>query len=491
MNKMILKAVLSNAIVLAYIFSAEAQDSNRSVQVAEAVENVSINRVAKEEMEVAFDLDLSHLKLKNNKACLLTPVLVSGDRSFDLPAVGLYGRGSFIQYQRNGLRTLSDSEKMTYSVKSAPRTVNYSVNVPWQEWMDGAELQIRTDYFGCRNCEEGSDLTKALGGYTSPEFSFVPEFLFVRPEAEVTKTRTISGRAFIDFEQGKTAVVESYHSNAAELAKIRAGVDSVRTDPDITINGITLKGFASPEGPYALNEKLAKVRTEAIRDYVRNLYKLDEGLFTVSFVPENWEGLRSYVSSSNLTNRKEILELIDDNVTFQNQDAKEWRIKSVYKEDYAILLAECYPFLRRTDYRIDYTVRSYATADELETIFRKRPQNLSLEEFYLLASKYSSGGPEFNGIFLEAAKVYPDDPVANLNAAMALMQSGDYDNVQDFLLLAGEGGDALYANGLLLALIGDYEGAEDYFAQARSAGVRQATAALEQLHRRKEVLFLQ
>lgn len=489
MNIQIAKLLLVGTIPLALALGAEAQDS-RILAGGAGVENINVERTAKDRIYVTLDLDLSRLDIKNNKACLLTPVLIHGDKSLDLPAVGLYSNGSFIQYLRGGRRTLSDNEKMTYSVKKAPRMVNYSARVPWEDWMDGAELQIRSDLFGCGNCDEGSSLTEGLGGYTMPTFAFEPEFVYARPKAEVRKSRSISGEAFIDFVQGKTAVVETYHSNAAELAKIRVGVDSVRIDPDITLNGITLKGFASPEGPYALNERLAKGRTEAIRNYVRNIYRLDNKLFTTISVPENWVGLREYVAASDLPHKAEILAIIDDDTTFKNLDAKEWRIKSVYKDEYATLLRDCYPYLRRTDYRIDYTIRSYATAEELEEIFATRPRNLSLEEFYLLASKYRPGEDKFNAIFLEAVKTYPDDPVANLNAAMAKMQEGDHDKALDYLGKTGDDGAALYAQGLFLALVDDYTGAEDYFTKARDAGVPQAAAALDQLRKRKDILFL-
>lgn len=241
MNIQIAKLILVGAIPLAFALGANAQEGH-ILAGGVGVENISVERTAKDRMDITLDLDLSRLYLKSDKACLLTPVLTRGDKSLDLPAVGLYSRGSFIQYLRGGRRTLSDNEKMTYSVKKAPRLVNYSTRIPWEDWMDGAVLQIRSDRFGCRNCDEGSSLTEGLGGYTMPTFTFEPEFVYARPKAEVRKSRSISGEAFIDFVQGKTAVVETYHSNAAELAKIRAGVDSVRIDPDITLNGITLKG---------------------------------------------------------------------------------------------------------------------------------------------------------------------------------------------------------------------------------------------------------
>lgn len=87
-------------------------------------------------------------------------------------------------------------------------------------------------------------------------------------------------------------------------------------------------------------------------------------------------------------------------------------------------------------------------------------------------------------------KTYPDDPVANLNAAMAKMQEGDHDNALDYLGKTGDDGAALYAQGIFLALVEDYTGAEDYFTKARDAGVPQAAAALDQLRKRKEILFL-
>ena len=173
MNIQIAKLILVGAIPLAFALGANAQEGH-ILAGGVGVENISVERTAKDRMDITLDLDLSRLYLKSDKACLLTPVLTRGDKSLDLPAVGLYTRGSFIQYLRGGRRTLSDNEKMTYSVKKAPRLVNYSTQVPWEDWMDGAVLQIRSDRFGCRNCDEGSSLTEGLGGYTMPTFTFEP-----------------------------------------------------------------------------------------------------------------------------------------------------------------------------------------------------------------------------------------------------------------------------------------------------------------------------
>lgn len=96
MNIQIAKLILVGAIPLAFALGANAQERH-ILAGGVGVENISVERTAKDRMDITLDLDLSRLYLKSDKACLLTPVLTRGDKSLDLPAVGLYSRGSFIQ----------------------------------------------------------------------------------------------------------------------------------------------------------------------------------------------------------------------------------------------------------------------------------------------------------------------------------------------------------------------------------------------------------
>lgn len=56
---------------------------------------------------------------------------------------------------------------------------------------------------------------------------------------------------------------------------MRKTIDLVKNDADVHITSITLHGYASPDGSYANNEKLAKNRTKAVYDYLRNLYPVE------------------------------------------------------------------------------------------------------------------------------------------------------------------------------------------------------------------------
>lgn len=302
--------------------------------------------------------------------------------------------------------------------------------------------------------------------------------MYVQPAAERVKHRSLEGSAFIDFPVDKTVIYPDYRRNTVELGKIQATIDSVRNDRDVTITQVWLKGYASPESPYAHNTELAIGRTEALKKYIQQLYKFEEGIISTDYEPEDWAGLRRYVEQTNLDHKAEILALIDRDM---DPDAKEWKIKSTYPEEYRFLLQNCYPALRHTDYRIAYNIRSYSDAEEIARIMRKQPQKLSLNEFYLVAQQYEPGTDEFTDVFETAVRMYPSDETANLNAANAAMRRGDLDGAERYLAKAGDTPEAVYARGALAIRRKDYDTARRYLAEAETLGVEQAAVTLKEL----------
>ena len=146
-------------------------------------------------------------------------------------------------------------------------------------------------------------------------------------------------------------------------------------------------------------------------------------------------------------------------------------------EAYATLLAECYPGLRRTDYRIDYTVRSFQV-DEAKAVFRTRPQNLSLDEMFAVAQTYEPGSNDFKQVFDVAVRMYPDSEVANLNAACALLEQGLTEQAQPYLDKAGDSPQAANARGVALRLQGRYDEAVKCLHRAADAGLKEAESNL-------------
>lgn len=311
-----------------------------------------------------------------------------------------------------------------------------------------------------------------------------PYYLFVRPVAEVVKDRSLEGQAFIEFEVNKTDIQPDRADNRKELGKIIASIDSVRNNPDTKISMLSIKGYASPDGPYDKNAILAKGRTEELSKYVRKLYKFDNKTISTSSEPEDWEGFRRLVDESDLPHRAELLDII--NSKNLNVDQKEARIKKLYPNDYDIMRNDILMRLRHSDYVIKYTIRSYTSVEEIREVLKTRPSNLSLAEFYTAAEGYTEGTEEFNNIFLTAVQFYPSDEAANLNAANAQMSEGNLAQARRHLERAGDGKEARYARGIYNALCGDYETALAYLRDSQAAGIDEATKLINQINDLKD-----
>ena len=82
--------------------------------------------------------------------------------------------------------------------------------------------------------------------------------------------------------------------------------------------------------------------------------------------------------------------------------------------------------------------------------------------------------------------MFPNDPVANLNAANIAMGKGDYVSAKNYLAKAGNSPEAIHARGVLSMLTGDLATAETLLKQAQSVGVKAAAVNLEELRKKIE-----
>lgn len=466
------KFLLIIIVILATATIAQAQDQ---VPVATLAGN-SVMRPKKGKMTVELPLDLSQMDIKSNRAVLISPYITNGKDSLLLPEVAIYGRRRYLYYVRNDRNLISQTNGTTLRTKDMPDVLNYTAQTDMRSWMDGAYLKIWYQLYGCCGdvLDEKNDMLVSTGWR-----HYMPTLIFSRPAVDtLPKTRHLADTAYVDFIVDKTYIAPEYHNNVRELGRIRASIDSVRNDKDVTITRFFLKGFASPESPYAHNKELAIGRTEAIRQYVQRLYNFNPDIMHTDYEPENWEGLRREVERGNLEHRTEILELIDSDT---EPDRKEWLIKTRYPQEYRFLLQTVYPFLRRTIYRIDYTVRSYTDVAEILRVLKTRPQNLSLNELYVAALTFKEGSQEYNDIFNLAVRLYPNDHTANLNAANIALMENNLTAAKRFLEKAGTSAQAEYARGAYHFYAEDYAAARRFMKRAANMGMKQAKEALDEL----------
>ena len=474
MKRYITSTVLA---LVSCFFAAHAQEI-KDVQVKELTLELRDGY-----LNVDMDLDLTDMKVKTTQVVVLTPCIVNGKDTLHLKSVGVYGRNRRVFYERNAdIKPTGRKDENYAPAEVKGDIIDYTTSVSFANWMDGCSVIVKRIDYGC--CGSSDIISQARLVERFPLAPYLPELIYIRPEHEESKMREISGTAFIDFPVSRIEIYPEYRNNTVELAKITGTIDSVKNDHDITIKSISIKGFASPESPYSNNTYLAKGRTAALKDYVRSLYHFEDDFVTTSYEPEDWAGLERYVMASNIPNKEEILSVIREDI---DPDVREWKIKSRWKDEYKYLLTHCYPALRHSDYRIEYTIRSFNDPKEIEEIYRTAPQKLSLEEFYILAQTYEPGSEDFNELFETAVRMYPNDPIANLNAANSAILRKDYRRALRYLDSAGDLPEAVYARGALEVYMEDNDAARPHLEAARKLGISQADTVLKEISKNRNV----
>ena len=292
---------------------------------------------------------------------------------------------------------------------------------------------------------------------------------------QATKVRQEEGSAYLDFPVNKIIIYPDYRRNPVELQKIIGTIDLIKDDPFITITDISIHGYASPEGPYNNNARLAAGRAEALKEYVRKQYAFPDSLFHVTSTPEDWEGLRKMVAASDLADKDQLLELIDGP---QTPDAKDAELKRKFAATYKFMLADWYPALRHSDYVVQYVVRPFNVVEATELLYT-RPQLLSLQEIFMVAQTYPVDSPQYQEVFETAARLHPNDPTANLNVAIAAINRKDWPAAERALQKAGDSPAANHARGVMLLWQGDLDAAEPLLIQAEKGGIVEAASNLE------------
>lgn len=438
------------------------------------------------EVSLRMTLDLTGLRVGNQKSVCLHPAVVSADGTHEavLAPVVVDGKTrSRVHRREKALTGASPATDNAYTVLRSGREsrVEYIAKLAYEPWMVDSRLVLRERMTGCLDCTAATEESTVKAPFIK---LFTPRYVtpFVTPEREAVKVRNEVRVARLQFRQGKSDVDPRYKDNRAELETVTGSINVVKTNPDLTITGIYITGYASPEGSVAFNQKLSESRANALAEYARKDTHMDASLWHVAGMGEDWEGLRREVEKHpQLLDIDKVLRLIDE--CEGDKDACEKRIReSVSPDVYTRLLNEMYGPLRRNEYKIEYSVRSF-NLEEAKKQIKTRPDLLSVEEIYTVAESYGKGTADYEEALRIAAATYPKNAAAVVNAACLKMEGRDVQGAIAMLEASEvkEDGRVLNAQGVAYAKQKQYDRAKAVLEQAVQAGSREARTNLEQV----------
>ncbi len=237
----------------------------------------------------------------------------------------------------------------------------------------------------------------------------------------------------------------------------------------LQLKNIEVSAYASPEGRFDFNEKLAEKRQNSSSEYVNKQLK-DNKLRTdvdTRYTAEDWEGFQQLVSESNIQDKEVILRVLS---MYKDPAEREQQIRNmsvVYDE-----LAEAVlPELRRARLIANYEVIGRSDTEIVQQ-FQQDASKLSIEEILYGAALQRT--PEQKKTWYErATQLFPNDARAYNNLASLAMNAGNEATAQSFLQKARSidpNNAAAATNQALIALAhGHIEEAEAALAKGGSA----------------------
>ncbi|NDV58283.1 DUF3868 domain-containing protein [Bacteroides sp. 519] len=433
---------------------------------------------------IRFSIQIESNVVPSCGSVLFIPEIRQKGRIFELPYIQVNGaarskanRRWFAVTSKGWLANYEAPYLLVNTNKYINDQFFYTLKLPFESWMNEGSLYIRQEVVGCR--AQVNMYTYKLNDQLklAPREPYVAQPLvsLVTP-AEEFKTRNRQGSAYLDFQVGSSVILPDFRRNPVELSKIDDALLEVMSDEDSQITELFIEGYASPEGKYASNEKLARERSMALKEYIRSSYMLSEKIFTVRSVAEDWDGLRAVVDGSDFSQKKQILNIID---SADDYDRKEARLKDL--PVYYRLLKDVFPELRRVEYQINYAVRNYTTA-EARILANSNPENLSQAELYRVAMEYGKGSNEYKRIVIEVIPKYHDnDPVALNNAAALLIENNELSTALRLLEKVPTLPAAWNNKGVVYMMRGELDKAIEMLNQAKVAGVQEAAHNLQEV----------
>lgn len=264
------------------------------------------------------------------------------------------------------------------------------------------------------------------------------------------------------------ANVRANQLNTDAMEELRKQIAATAGNENLQLDEVNIQAYASPDGTYTFNEKLAENREQNTRSYMTGQLKKDNLAefqnLTANFTAEDWEGFQKLVSQSNIQDKELILEVLK---MYKDPDQREQEIHNM-SAVFEQLAETILPQLRYS--RITASINVIGKSDaEINKLFDTNPAELNVEEILYCATLTDDNNRRMN-IYKKATELYPNDYRTWNDLGMTQYVARDYKNAANSFAkaaqLAPAGAEPRVNLGLMELVNGNYAAAKNYFGTA-------------------------
>ena len=425
-------------------------------------------------------------KYFNKKVAIeATPVLrfKGGEKAYEMKAI-------------QGEKVQGNAEVIPYETG---KTVSYMSRIPYEDAMRLSDLEIditgskgaKTAKFDPRKIGDGVIATETL--VVNAPATSVGEDKFQR----IIKQQEEAAIYYLI----NSANIRSKEMTSEEMKKLEAYIKEAATKENMNLNGIDVRSYASPDGAYDFNEKLANQREKNSSAFLKKQMKKgkveqykDENFFKDFVVAEDWDGFKKAMEESNIQDKELILRVLS---MHSDPEVREREIRNIASA-FAVVADQILPKLRRSLFVVN-TELIGKSDDELKALAKSNPSDLNVEELLYSATLFDNNNDKL-AIYEACMRQFPNDwrgfndagmiqfemgniaaaqanfnkansmsannPVVQNNLGAVALKNGDLKQAEIYFGAAtGAGDEVNYNKGIVAIKSGDYAAAVNYFGQ--------------------------
>lgn len=274
------------------------------------------------------------------------------------------------------------------------------------------------------------------------------------------------------------STVRPNEMKSEEMKAVQAFITSNINNSWYEFKGIDVSAYASPDGETEKNEHLAKDRASSgsaamMGEFRKNKNKdnkfgKEKEQFKVGTTREDWEGFKSLMEASTMTDKDLILRVL---TMYSDPNQRRTEIKNLSKT-YVELAEKVLPKLRRSEITINVDKKS-RTDEMITALCTSHPDSLSIEELLYGATLTNDINTKVQ-IYQAAEKQYASDWRASNNLGVALLMQNKVAEAGDAFSRSEKNaaGNPIVMNnlGIIQAKKGNRTAAMELYNKANGAG---------------------
>ena len=269
-------------------------------------------------------------------------------------------------------------------------------------------------------------------------------------------------------QQAQLRQSELKNNSVQEFVRLLEQINNDREG--LKLNDVEVSAYASPDGGFELNDRLALERQKNTQQFVEQQLrkaKLNDATVDAKYTAEDWDGFQELVRASNIQDKDVILRVLS---MYKDPQEREQQIKNI-SNAFRELADGILPQLRRSRMIINY--ETIGRSDEqIQQQLKADPSKLNVDEVLYAATLVDENSAK-KDIYKLATELYPNDARAYNNIATLEYAAGNIDAAKSYIEQAQKVSASLPEAAANLGLIalqkGDLQTAENYISKATGA----------------------